>query len=114
MSRDGGSRGHRRRDQVRAALIALPPLEIAVRGRSAALAGCKLVGIHAETHRAAGLAPLEAGTNKDLVEPLGLCLLFHEAGAGHDHGADFGVNLFAVDDTRSGAQILDAAVGART
>src|SRR5450432_4125847 len=74
-----GRRRHRRRDQMGAALIALTPLKVAVRSRSAALAGPELVGIHREAHRAAGLAPVEAGFHEDLVEPLGLGLLLHEA-----------------------------------
>ena len=39
MSRDGGSGGHRRADEVRAPAGALPPLEVAVGGRGAAFAG---------------------------------------------------------------------------
>ena len=40
---------------------ALPALEVAIRGRGAALARLEPVGVHAEAHRAARLAPLEAG-----------------------------------------------------
>src|SRR5581483_6916084 len=53
---DGGGGGHLRRDQVRAPAVALPALEVAVRGGGAALAGLELVGVHAEAHGAAGLA----------------------------------------------------------
>ena len=50
--------------------------------------GLEPVGVHGEAHRAARLAPLEAGGDEDLVEALGLGLLLHQAGARHDHGAD--------------------------
>src|SRR6476661_7691574 len=95
-----------------AALEALTALEVAVRGRGAALARLELVGIHRKTHRAAGLAPVEAGGLEDLVEPFGLGLFFYEAGARHDHGVDAGADLLALGDARHLAQILDARVGA--
>ncbi len=43
----GGGGGHGGRNQVRAAALALPALEVAVAGRGAALARLELVGIHA-------------------------------------------------------------------
>ena len=76
-NRRGG--GHGRRYQVGAALVALAALEIAVRGRGAALARIELVGIHRKAHRAAGLAPFEAGFDEDLVEAFGFGLLFDQA-----------------------------------
>ena len=66
---DRRRRGELRADQVRAAAASLPALEVAVRGRGAALAVREHVGIHAEAHRAAGAAPLEAGVEEDPVEP---------------------------------------------
>src|ERR1700677_1285759 len=51
MPGDGGGGGHRWRNQVGAALVALPAFEIAVRGRGATLAGRELVGIHGKAHR---------------------------------------------------------------
>src|SRR6185436_20113479 len=47
---------------------ALAPLEVAVRRRGADLASLEPVGIHSETHRAAGAAPFEAGLPEHLVE----------------------------------------------
>src|SRR5262245_48489554 len=81
-----GSCCHRWRDQMRAALVALTAFEVAVRGRSTALAGLQLIGVHAEAHGAAGLTPFESGVQEDLVETLGLGLLFDETRAGNDHG----------------------------
>src|SRR4026209_459179 len=63
----GRSRRHDRRDEVGAAEPALTALEIAVRGRGAALARAKLIGVHAEAHGAAWLAPIEAGFLEDRV-----------------------------------------------
>src|SRR5258707_203752 len=60
----------------------LAALAIAVRGRGAALPGPELVGIHRKAHRAAGLAPVEAGFYKYRVQAfsLGLHAIFIKAG----------------------------------
>src|SRR6185312_5300785 len=84
VSGDGCRGRHRGRHQMRAALIALPALEIAVRSRGATLAWRQLVRIHRETHRAARLAPVEAGGLEDLVQPFGFGLRFHQTGARHN------------------------------
>ncbi len=57
---DGGRGGHRRAHQVGAPAGALTALGVAIRRRSAALAGRKDVRVHSEAHRAARVAPLEA------------------------------------------------------
>src|SRR5690606_40751395 len=67
---DRGRRGHGRGDEVGAAALALPPLEVAVGGRGAALARLEGVRVHAEAHGAAGGPPLGAGRLEDLVEAL--------------------------------------------
>src|SRR3954470_11099620 len=95
-----------------AALGALAALEIAARGRGAALAGPELVGIHRKTHRTAGLAPVEASVDEDGVQALGLGLPFHRAGTGYDHRRNIGVNGLAVHDACDLAQILDPRIGA--
>src|SRR5690349_15058937 len=56
LAGEGGGGGHRRAHQMGAAAAALAALEIAVRGRGAALLGLELVGVHRQAHRAAGLA----------------------------------------------------------
>src|SRR5262249_9387475 len=58
---DGGRGGHLRADEVGAPAAPLAALEVAVRGRGAALAGLEDVGVHAQAHRAARTAPVEAG-----------------------------------------------------
>src|SRR3954447_11301598 len=95
-----------------AALVALAPFEIAVRGGGATLARRELVGIHRQTHGATGLAPFEAGLDEDLIEPFRLRLLLHQAGARHDHRIDVAVDALAVDHPGDRAQILDPSVGA--
>ncbi len=105
-SRHGG------RDEMRAALEALAALEVAVRGRGAALFGFQPVIIHRKAHGAARLAPVKSGGNENLVEALGLRHFLDEAGARNNHRVNAGGNLFALDDFGDGAQILDAAIGA--
>src|ERR1043165_9984606 len=86
-----GKRGggcHRRRDQVCAAPLTLPALEIAVRCGGATLTGAQPVGIHSKAHRAARFAPVEARFHKDLIKPFRLSLTLDESGAGHDHRRD--------------------------
>ena len=68
MAGDGGGGGHLRADEVGASAAALAAFEVAVAGGGAALAGREDVGVHAQAHGAAGLAPLEAGLAEDVVE----------------------------------------------
>src|SRR5699024_4148740 len=51
----GGGGGDQRGDQVGAPALALPALEVAVRGRGGPLPRCELVRVHAQAHRAAGV-----------------------------------------------------------
>src|SRR3954466_2853823 len=62
---DGGRGGDERRDEVRPATLALPALEVAVRRGCGPLPRCELVGVHAQAHRAAGVAPLGAEVEED-------------------------------------------------
>src|SRR3569623_1567404 len=96
-----------------AVLEALTAREVTVRGRSATLFRRLLVGIHRNAHRAARLAPLEAGLDEDLVEAFGYRLLLHETRARHLHGVEVAVAGVTVDDVRGRAQFFDATVGAR-
>src|SRR5580698_2096658 len=52
-----GCRGHFRADEMGASAAALAAFEVAVAGGSTALAGREDVGVHAQAHRTAGLAP---------------------------------------------------------
>src|ERR1700761_8765623 len=95
-----------------AATAALAAFEVAVRSGGAAFAGLQDVGVHAETHAAAGLAPLEAGGLEDEVEAFFFGLMLHALRAGDDHCAYRSGDVMAAHDLRGGAQVFDACVGA--
>src|SRR5579862_1587296 len=65
-----GGRGERTCEQ-RACPGPLAALEIAVTGADGVLAARHEIAVHAQTHGAAGLAPLGAGGEEHLVQPLG-------------------------------------------
>ena len=92
------------RDEVGPAAAALAALEVPVRRRRAALSRRQDVGVHAEAHRAARLAPLEAGREEDLVEPLVFGLFLHAARAGHDERAHALVDACAPRATAAAAR----------
>ena len=114
------SSSHGGRDEVGTATSTLTALEVTVRGRGAALSRLELVGVHAETHRATSLTPVEAGLLEDDVETLSLGLALDETGAGDDHGVDAlsdlgGATVLAGgDNDASGrAHVLNTTVRAR-
>src|SRR5687768_3462805 len=98
---------------MRAAAFALSALEVAIRRRSAAFAGAQDIRIHAQAHRAAGLAPLESGVLEHAVESLLLGLSLDQHRARHNHRAHAGCNALAPHDLRRRAQVLDPRVRAR-
>src|SRR5216684_1530408 len=82
MTGDGGGGGHDRADEVRAAVFALAALEIAITGAGAALVGRQDVGVHADAHAAARVAPLETGRGENFIEAFFFGLRLDAAGAG--------------------------------
>src|ERR1700746_2299339 len=68
MASDGGGCGHDGADEVRAAVFALAAFEIAVGCAGAALVRRQNVGVHADAHAAARVAPFETGLGENLVE----------------------------------------------
>lgn len=78
MTFDGRGDRHRRRHQVGATSSSLAPLKIPITRRGTALTGLQHIGIHRETHAAAGFPPLEPCFAEDMVEPFCLRLLFDE------------------------------------
>jgi 3-isopropylmalate/(R)-2-methylmalate dehydratase large subunit len=75
-----GGRTHLVSPKMAAAAAApLATLEVAVRGRGAALAGLQPIGVHGEAHRAALDAPFEAGFPEDPVQAFLLGLGLHQA-----------------------------------
>src|SRR6187551_835905 len=112
MALDCGSGRHPRTDQMGTPTLALTTLEIAVRGRGAALSLDQSVGVHSKAHRAARLAPLEASGAEDLVQALFLRGCLDLLRPGHDH-RPYGVgDATPLDDRGRLAQILDPGVGA--
>src|ERR1700687_3030206 len=98
---------------MRATAGALPALEVAVRRRRASLAGSEDVRVHAQAHRAPGVAPLEARVAEDAIEALALGLRLHEHRAGHDECAYAGPHLAATHDAAGDRRVLEARVRAR-
>src|ERR1035441_376697 len=70
-------RSHLRAHQVCASASSLAAFEVAVAGGGTTFARRKNIGIHAQAHGAAGLAPVEAGLAKHLVQPLRFTLCLH-------------------------------------
>src|SRR5215510_7542311 len=111
LAGNGRRRGHGGAHEMRAGALALAPLEVAVGGGGDALALAGGVAVHSYAHGAARIAPFEPRRREDLVQPLGLRGLLHEAGAGDDPCLDH--RAPPLRDSGSRAQILEAAVGAR-
>src|SRR6266404_3882919 len=114
MAGDGGGGGHYRADEVRAAVFALAALEVAVAGAGAAFVGRQDVGVHADAHAAAGVAPLETGGAENLVEAFFFGLRLDAARAGNNQCLlDVFRDVLAFDKMRGGAKIIKARIGAR-
>jgi len=75
----------------------LTPFKVAVGGGGAALSRLQDVGVHAQTHGAAGDPPVETCLYKDLVQTLVLGFFLDLGRARHDHGVDIVVDLLALD-----------------
>src|SRR2546423_14651756 len=95
---------------MRAATATLAALEVAVRGRCAALARREDVRVHSEAHRAARRAPVEAGASEDLVEALRLGLRLYLLRSRDDHPVDVGVDAAPVEHRRRCTQVPDPGV----
>jgi len=114
MAGNSGGCGHYRADEMRAAVFALAALEIAVAGAGAAFVRWQDVGVHADAHAAASVAPLEAGGAENFVEPLFFGLRLDAAGAGDNQRLlDIFCDMLAFDKMRSGAEVIEARIGAR-
>src|SRR5258707_735365 len=90
----------------------LPADEIAVGGGDAALARSDRVAVHRQAHRAAGLAPFEAGIEEDAVEPFGLGLALDVLRARHHPGPHMARYLPALGHHSRSTQVRQPAVGA--
>src|SRR5580700_4239147 len=95
---------------MRAATAALAAFKVAIGSGGAALAGLKNVRVHSQAHGAAGLAPVKAGFDEDLVEAFGFSLRLDGLRAGNHHGADVRGDFVAGGDAGGGAEIFNAGV----
>ncbi len=80
--------------------LALAAFEVAIRRGRATFAGRELVGVHRETHRTAGFAPVEAGVAEHPVEPFGLGFGLDGGRAGYHERAHSGLDLATAGDIR--------------
>src|SRR5579884_1104492 len=113
MPCDGGGGGHDRAHQMRAAVASLAPFEIAIRSAGAALVRRQNVGVHADAHAAAGVAPLEASLRENSVQAFFFRSVLDAAGAWNDERLlDVLRDVLAGDEMRGGAQIVEPRIGA--
>ena len=99
---------HRRRHKVSSAAGSLASFKISIAGRGTTFPRLKDVGIHRQTHTAAGFTPFESRLFEQTVESFLFGLLFHKAGTGHDHRMNGLRDVLALRQARSQAKILDA------
>src|SRR6266436_7387200 len=105
MAGNGRGSGHDRADEMSAAVLALAALKIAVRCAGAALVRRQDVGVHADAHAAASVAPLEAGIAENFVEAFFFRLRFDAAGTGDNQRLlDVFRDVLAGDKMRGGAE----------
>ncbi len=109
VARDGCRGRHRRAYEVRASTLTLPPFKIPVGCRSATLAGLEAIGIHGQAHRATGLAPFEARSFENFIQPLTLCLRLYQSGPRHSQcKLDVASYALALQHTRCVTQVFNA------
>src|SRR3546814_9281043 len=99
---------------MRASSASLAVLEIAIRGRGAAFAGPEPVGIHPDTHRTAGFAPVEPCGVQRIGDALIFGLSFDQPRSRHDHRLDVRCDMAAAYDSGGDAQIFDPRSEAHT
>src|ERR1022692_1543733 len=91
----------------------LAALEVAIARAGASLAGLEDVGVHAEAHRAARIAPVRSRTREDRVQALRFGLHLHLGGSRHHEDAKTVMDAPTLEHRRGRAKVLDPAVGAR-
>src|SRR5580700_12229386 len=98
---------------MRAAVFALAAFEIAVGGAGAALVRRQDVGVHADAHAAARVAPFEACVGENFVEAFFFGLGLDAARARNNQRLlDAFRDVLAFDEVGRGAQIVNAGIGA--
>src|SRR5450759_1374147 len=111
-SLNGGSGSRRGAAQVRARTRPLSADKVAVACRNAPLSGGDELIVDREAHRAARLAPFEAGCGEDAVESECLGLAPHALRSRHHPRAHSLRHVPAANDLRGPLQIRETAVGA--
>src|SRR4029450_13026411 len=111
VTQDRGRGRHGRTDKVSPPALALTTLEVPIAGGRAPFAGRELIRVHAQTHRAAGIPPLEPGGGEDRIQSLPFGLALYEHRARHHHRAQALPDLPSVQYARRLAEILDPRVG---
>src|SRR5579862_5736839 len=106
--RRGG--GHCRAHQMRAPTRTLPPLEVPVRCRPAALAGLELIAVECGAERAAGGSPFEAGICENAIKAFGFRLALDALRTWNDPGRNN--RMAELGHRRGGANVVDPAIGA--
>src|SRR5258706_10446786 len=114
VPRNRRRRRHHGTDEMCPPTPTLPPFEIAVAGRGATLARLQNVGIHAQTHRASRLAPLESRVQKNPVQPFLFCRPLHRLRSRNHHGPYLRAHMMSSCHARCRPQIFNARVRART
>src|SRR6266571_9488965 len=113
MASNGGGSGHDRADQMRAAVLALAALEVAIRGAGAAFVWRQDVRVHSDAHAASRVAPLEAGFAKNFVEALFFGLRLDAARTGNDQRLlDIFRHVLAGHEMRRSPQIIETRIRA--
>src|SRR5436305_13299031 len=82
VSGNRGRSGHDRANEIRAAVLALATLEIAIAGAGAAPGGREDVRGHPDAHAAAGVAPFETCRGENFVQAFFFGLRLPSARAG--------------------------------
>src|SRR3546814_5059150 len=108
---NGARSGERGTHQMRPSAPPLPILEIAVRCRPTAFAGLQPVGVHADAHRASGLAPVEPRGAQYGVDALRLRLSLDQPRTGDDHRAAVRRDATAAPAVGADTQNREPAVG---
>src|ERR1700730_15840602 len=98
FDRTGG--GRQRTDQQRSRSFSLTTFKIAIAGADRIMPGGDCVAIHAQTHRAAGLAPVSACRLESLCQSRRLGLIFDLLRSGHNEQVHAGCDLAASEYLR--------------
>src|SRR6516162_776628 len=84
--------------KMRPPIPALAAFEIAVAGRGTTLLGRENVGVHAQAHRTARLAPLCTGLFEDAIETLAFGRPLDRLGPRHDKHAHIRMDTISSND----------------